>query len=131
MIDLLEELKLEHRDILAILDQAKALGISSRAGQEKLISARELLIAHMRKEDEKYYPGLRRAAENNKELKVMLDYFVKDMEDVSKKAMHLFDSYALGGNDADFSGDIKVLYMTLKDRIRTEEETLFKKFSGS
>ncbi|HXY55943.1 MAG TPA: hemerythrin domain-containing protein [Nitrospirota bacterium] len=131
MSKLLEELKSEHKDILDILDQAKIQGITSRAGREKLISARDLLTAHIRKEDEKYYPELRRAAENNEDLKIILDYFVRDMEDVSKKAMQLFDKYAHGGDEEVFAGEIKLLYMMLKDRIRTEEETLFKKFSAA
>jgi iron-sulfur cluster repair protein YtfE (RIC family) len=130
MSKLLEELKSEHKVILDILGQAKTRGISSRAGQEKLISARDLLMAHMRKEDEMYYPALRRAAENDRELKILLDYFVKDMEDVSKMAMRLFDRYAQGGDEAAFAGEIKLLYLTLKDRILTEEETLFEKFSA-
>jgi len=82
----------------------------------------------MKKEDEKYYPALKRAAENNKEIMIMLDYFIKDMEDVSKKAMFLFNKYSQGGDEADFTGDVKILYMTLKDRILTEEKTLFEKF---
>ena len=130
MSKLIEELKSEHKDILDILDQAKIQGIASRAGQEKLISARDLLTAHIRKEDEKYYPELRRAAGNNEDLKIIMDYFVRDMEDVSKKAMQLFDKYAHGGDEEAFAGEIKLLYMMLKDRIRTEEETLFKKFSA-
>ena len=59
----------------------------------------------------------------------MLDYFVKDMEVVSKKAMDLLNKYSEGGDEAEFAGDFKLLYMTLKDRIRIEEETLFKKFN--
>ena len=129
MSNLIEELKNEHKIILEILDQVKTLGISSTSGQEKLLSAKDLLIAHMKKEDEHYYPALKRAAENNKDLRIMLDYFVRDMEDVSKKAMCLFDKYSQGGNEADFAGDVTLLYMTLKDRIRTEEHTLFEKFN--
>ena len=130
MSRLLEELKNEHKVILDILNQVKTQGISSRAAQEKLISARELLTAHIRKEDEKYYPKLRRASESNEDLKIILNYFVKDMEDVSKMAMQVFDKYARGGDEVAFAGEIKLLYMMLKDRIRTEEDTLFKKFSA-
>jgi hypothetical protein len=128
MSTLIEELKNEHQAILAVLGKTRDLGISSRAGQETLLSARDLLLAHMRKEDERYYSELRRAAEGSKELKLLLDYFVTDMEEVSKKAMRLFEAYAQGGDDAVFAGEIKLLYLTLKDRIRTEEETLFRKF---
>ena len=130
MSRLLEELKSEHKIILDILFQVKTQGITSRTGQERLISARDFLTAHIQKEDERYYPELRRAAKDNEDLKIILDYFVKDMEDVSKKAMQLFDKYAHGGDEESFAGEIKLLYMMLKDRIRTEEETLFKKFSA-
>ncbi len=129
MSNLIEELKNEHKSILAILDQVKTAGISSRSGREKFLSARDLLTAHMAKEDEQYYPRLRRAAEGNADLKMMLDYFVRDMEKVSKKAMQVFDKYSRGGDEAEFAGEIKLLYMILKDRIRTEERTLFAKFS--
>jgi Hemerythrin HHE cation binding domain len=128
MPNLIEELKNEHKIILKILDEVKIFGISSSSGQQKLLSAKDLLIAHMKKEDEQYYPALKRAAANNKDLKIMLDYFVKDMEDVSNKAMCLFDKCSQGGDEADFAGDVTLLYMTLKDRIRTEEHTLFEKF---
>jgi iron-sulfur cluster repair protein YtfE (RIC family) len=129
MSNLIEELKNEHKIILKILDEVKTFGISSASGQEKLLSAKDLLIAHMKKEDEQYYPALKRAAENNKDFRIMLDYFVSDMEDVSKKAMSLFDKYSQGGDETDFAGDVKLLYLTLKDRIRIEEKTLFEKFS--
>ncbi len=129
MSSLIEELITEHKIILAILNDVKSLGISSKSGQQKFLSARDLLISHMNKEDEQYYPAFRRAAENNKDLKIMLDYFLKDMEVVSARAMHLFNKYAQGGDESDFAGDLKLLYMTLKDRIHTEEETLFKKFN--
>jgi iron-sulfur cluster repair protein YtfE (RIC family) len=129
MSDLIEELKNEHRIILAVLSEVKALGITSIKGQQKLLSARDLLVSHMHKEDEQYYPAFRTAAENNHDLKIMLDYFVQDMEVVSNKAMHVFNKYAQGGDETDFTGDVKILYMTLKDRIHTEEEVLFKKFN--
>jgi len=129
MSNLIEELKNEHENILDILDQVKKLGISSSSGREKLLSARDLLMAHMMKEDERYYPKLRRAAANNKGLKVMLDYFIKDMGNVSKKAIQLFDKYSQGGNEAEFAAEMKLLYAMLRDRIRTEENTLFTKFS--
>jgi len=129
MTDLIDELKEEHKILLDILNQVKVLGISSKSGQEKLLSAKDLLISHINKEDEKYYPTFIRAATNNKELKIMLDYFVKDMEVVSKHAMDLFNKYSRGGDEAEFAGDLKLLYMILKDRIRIEEETLFKKFN--
>jgi len=128
---LIQELKNEHAAILEVLGQVKALGISSQAGRERLVAARGLLLAHMRKEDERYYPVLRKAAENDRELRLLMEFFVADMEAVSTKAMQLFDTYARGGDEAAFAGEIKLLYMTLKDRIQTEEQKLFRKFPGA
>jgi len=51
------------------------------------------------------------------------------MEIVSARAIHLFNKYAQGGDESDFAGDLKLLYITLKDRIHTEEKTLFNKFA--
>lgn len=130
MKDLIHQLKIEHKQILEVLAQVKDLGISKRAGQEKLLAARELLIAHMLKEDAHYYPELKKAAQHQEELKITLDYFVKDMEAVSRQAMRLFDKYAKGGDEGAFAGEMKLLYMTLRDRIQTEEEVLFGKFPG-
>lgn len=124
----LDDLKNDHKLILDILDQVKKLGIGSSIGQEKLLSAKALLLSHIRKEDERFYPPLFHAAEQNDSLKHTLKYFSDDMEQVSRKAMDLFDKYAGGAFADEFAGEIKLLYMMLKDRISTEEEVLFKKY---
>ncbi len=128
MPSLLENLKHDHKQILDILEQVKKLGIETSTGREKLLSARALLLSHIQKEDERFYPVLYQAAEQNDSLKHTLKYFSDDMEQVSRKAMDLFDKYAGGASSDEFAGEIKLLYMTLKDRIRTEEEVLFKKY---
>ena len=122
MKNLSDELKSEHRTILAILGQIN-LGISSQAGQEKLLAARDLLIAHMRKEDEHYYPTLKKAAESSKELKMLMDYFIADMQAVSKKAIGLFDN-SRGRGRGGIRGEIKLLYVTLKDRIHRGRDSV-------
>ncbi len=128
---LIQELQNEHAALLEILGEVKALGISSQAGQERLLSARDLLLAHMRKEDELFYPRLRKAAESDRELAVLMKFFIADMEAVSAKAMRLFNKYDRGGDEMEFAGEIKLLYLTLKDRIQTEEQKLFRKFPGA
>jgi len=128
MTSLIEELKKEHKMMLDILSELKTLGISSSTGHEKLLEVKNLLLAHITKEDEHYYPALRKAAETSKALKVMMDYFITDMKSVSEKAMHLFDKYSEGGDEAEFAGDFKLFCLMLKDRISAEEHTLFQKF---
>jgi iron-sulfur cluster repair protein YtfE (RIC family) len=125
---LLEELKQDHKIMLDILDDVKKLGVASKSGQEKLLAAKAILLSHMQKEDQEFYPALKKAAEHNDDLKRTLNYFAEDMDVVSKKAMHVFDKYSRKASAAESTADITLLYMTLKDRIRTEEEILFKKF---
>jgi hypothetical protein len=115
MTNLIEELKNEHKIMLDILAEISALGISSNSGRKKLVQAKDVLMSHIINEDARYYPALRKAAGNNTDLKKMLDYFVND-------------KYSEGGDEKVFASDFKMLYVTLKDRIRTEEETLFQKF---
>ncbi len=128
MPNLLADLKEDHKLILDILNEVKKLGVATATGQEKLLSAKALLLSHVQKEDEQFYPALHQAAEQNEGLKRTLKYFSDDMEQVSRKAMDLFTKYAGGGSAEEFSGEIKILYVTLKDRIRTEEEVLFRKY---
>jgi len=128
MPGLIDDLKNDHQLILHILDEVKKFGISGSIGREKLLSAKALLLSHIRKEDELFYPALHQAAEQSSGLRNTLQYFSEDMERVSRTAMDLFDKYAGGDSSEDFSGEITLLYMTLKDRIRTEEDVLFRKF---
>jgi len=128
MTNLIEELKKEHRIMLDALSEVKKLGISSSTARERLLSTKNLLIAHITKEDEQYYSALRKAAENDKALKVMLDYFSEDMKAVSEKAMHFFEKYSQGGDETEFEGDIILFCMMLMDRISAEEKNLFRRF---
>ncbi|OGW42194.1 MAG: hypothetical protein A2010_10640 [Nitrospirae bacterium GWD2_57_9] len=127
MSELLDELKREHALMLDILDDVKRLGLSSRAGQEKFLSAKALLLSHMQKEDREFYPGLRKAAESSEDLKRTLDYFAGDMEVVSRKAKQVFDKHSSEAAGTEPS-DVTLLYMILRDRIRAEEQVLFKRF---
>ena len=60
MSELIEEFKRDHAEIMAILNEVKEFGILSKEGHAKLISIKEHLLAHLKKEDEKLYPALRK-----------------------------------------------------------------------
>jgi len=49
---LIEELKKEHSEILAALNEVKQLGILSEEGQDKLMSLEVSLLAHLEMEDD-------------------------------------------------------------------------------
>ena len=76
---MLEEFKKDHYVIVYTLDNIKKLDIRSREGQDELLSAKNSILNHMKKEDKEFYPVLRKAAKHNQRLKIVLDEFDKDM----------------------------------------------------
>ena len=128
MSELIEEFKRDHAEIMAILNEAKELGILSKEGQAKLIFIKEHLLAHLKKEDEKLYPALRKEAEDNERLRNTLDLFALDMETVSSVVQEFFDKYSGGEIDGNFTVNFESLSVTLSTRIRNEEDALYEEY---
>ncbi len=125
---LIEEFKKEHSEIIAILNEVKKLGIHSEEGRSKLMSAKEYLLEHLRKENEQLYPVLRKKAEHNGILKDELDMFAMDPEYVSRVVLEFFDKYSGGTIDKDFQINFESLFAALNARIRNEEESLYQEY---
>lgn len=128
MSQLIEELKKEHTVIVDILNEVSKLGITTKEGQRKLLDAKQGLLAHLKKEDDRLYPVLKTAAEKNPALKQTLDLFAQDMAGISKAAIDFFAKYSQGGSGLEFARDIGALFTTLKSRIRKEEDILYSEF---
>ena len=128
MSELIEEFKRDHAEIMAMLNEVKELGILSKEGQAKLISIKTHLLAHLKKEDEKLYPALRKEAEDNEKLRNTLDLFTLDMETVSSVVQGFFDKYSGGEIDGNFSENIERLSVALSTRIRNEEDALYEEY---
>ena len=129
MANLIEELKNEHSAIVKTLKKARDLVITSSEGQSTLHDAKDAFIKHLKKEDEQLYPVLIKAAEQNSELKAILESFMKDMDEVSKTTMLFFDKYSKGGEGIEFAKEFGRLYITLSRRIHKEEEIIYAKYS--
>ena len=128
MSALIEEFKKEHSEIIAILKEVKKLGIHSEEGRSKLMSAKEYLLEHLKKEDERLYPALKMEANHNKTLKKELDMFAMDPEYVSRVVLEFFDKYSGGAIDKDFQINFESLFAALNARIRNEEEALYQEY---
>lgn len=128
MAKLIKELKKDHEVILAILNKVKELGIGSREGQEKLLSVKNLLLAHIKKEDDQLYKVLNKAAENDSDLKHTIDVFAKDMDNISRVAFEFFSKYINGGSGIEFAKDFGRLYALLGERIRREESIIYARY---
>ncbi len=125
---LIKELKKDHLEIAAALDEIKELGILSKEGQAKLLSAKEHLLAHIKKEDEQLYPVLKKAAKNNEQLKSALDLCAIDMENVSRIVLEFFDKYSRGVSEEELQREFEGLSVALGKRIRNEEDILYEEY---
>ncbi len=125
---LIEELKKEHSEIIAALNEVKKLGILSKEGQDKLMSVQTSLLAHLEMEDDQLYPVLRKEAEHNKDLKITLDLFEMDMENVSKIVREFFDKYSEELSGKELPEDFENLLVALSKRISNEEESLYEEY---
>ncbi len=125
---LIEELKKEHSEIVAALNEVKKLGILSKEGQDKLISVQTSLLAHLEMEDDQLYPVLRKEAEQSKDLKNTLDLFEMDMENVSTIVREFFDKYSEEFSGEELSEDFEKLFTALSKRIGNEEAALYEEY---
>jgi hypothetical protein len=128
MSALIEELRREHSKILAILSEVEGLDILSKEGQAKLMSVKTILLEHLKKEDVKFYPVLYKEAEHNNNLKNILDLFVMDMENVSRVALEFFDKNSRGVLGKELQEEFESLFVTLRTRIKNEEDLLYEEY---
>jgi hemerythrin superfamily protein len=122
MSALIDEFKKDHSKIIDTLKEIKELGVLSEEGQAKLISVKESLLEHLKKEDELLYPVLKKEAEHNEKLKELLDVFEKDMENVSRVVMDFFDKYSEDVIDSAVIDEFEHLFAAFRNRIRHEED---------
>ncbi|MFV1975840.1 MAG: hemerythrin domain-containing protein [Candidatus Scalindua sp.] len=125
MSALIEEFKKEHSEIIEALKEVEELGILTKEGQAKLMSVKAALLEHLKEEDEKFYPILRKEAEQNKKLKEELDIFAKDLENVSKVVLEFFDRFDKGVLGTRLLWDFETLIIVLRNRIMNEEIFLY------
>ncbi len=128
MSALIEEFKREHSEIIAILNEAKELGILSKEGQVKLMSVRASLLEHLWNENERLYPVLWKGAEKSRDLKDVLDLFAIEMDEVSRVVQGFFDKYCGGVVDEDFPREFEKLFASVSKRIKDEENILYDEY---
>lgn len=128
MSQLISELKADHHRIIMVLGQVRSLGAASRQGHQALLSARDQLLSHLKKEDVQLYPVLRRAAIKDQNTRRMVDYFSRDMETIAPLVMDFFTRYATSAGGPEFNADFDRFFTLLMGRIQKEETVLFEAF---
>ncbi len=111
-----------------MLSEVKELGILSHKGQAKLMSVKSCLIEHLNKEDEKLYPVLYKAAEQNKKLKELLELLANDLQTLSIGVTEFFDKYSRGILDTKFVEEFENFFVALCKRMRHEEDILYDEY---
>ena len=129
MKTIIEELKDEHSVLVETLQAVKRFGISTPKGKEYLINAKNTLLGHLRKEDDKLYPILRNQAKEDEALNDLLNDFARDMETVSVLALSFFNKYEHSETNMEFAKDFGILYAALGNRIRKEESILYEAYN--
>ncbi len=121
-----EEIKKEHTAIIDNLKNMKKLRIHTKEGQLELLSAKNDILAHIRNEDENFYPVLKKTAASNNRLKETLNAFDKDMAVISKYTLDFFESiFTEEGIDLELALEKFIEVHTT--RIKREEAILYSK----
>ena len=98
MSALIREFKKEHSEILAVLNEVEEFDILSKEGQSKLMSVKMILLKHL------------------------------NMENVSRVALKFFEKYSRGVLGKKPQEEFENLSVTLRNRIKNEEDLLYKEY---
>lgn len=131
MSALIDRLKQDHREITETLERVRLLGIGTAEGQQTLLAAQNVFFAHLAGENRELYPALRRAADKNENVRKTMDLFAKDMEGIALTAKLFFTKYSQGSSGLEFAKDFGRLYATLTERIRKEENILYRLYEST
>lgn len=89
---------------------------------------RDLLLAHLKKEEEQFYPPMRVAAQKDPGLKELLTVMGMEMDEIAKTVLDQLALWLKGEGDASFHSDCEHICKILKDRIVREEHRLYSKY---
>jgi len=122
MSALIEDLRKEHEAILVEMRSVRqGQGIAGRETRERLLLAKRLFLSHLEKEDQEFYPVLRKAAEKDLKLHQKLEELKTEMREVTVLAVAFFDKYPDGSMGDNFIADCAALLYRLEARLIKEE----------
>jgi len=145
MPELIERLKTEHTEIIDILLRAKSLSRRDTSGLRQLLQVKDLLITHLKTEDDDLYAYLMERTKEDASLKNQVIEFISEMKGITERAIDFFDRYTkkieeqpktesipqrlkgrlLGAKTDEFQEDFEKIYNLILDRIQKEENTLY------
>ncbi len=129
MAALIEEFKREHSEIIEKLKEVEELGIITKKGHDKLMLLIVNLAKHLRHEDERLYPVLRKASEHNNKLKEILSFFINGLGTIHEEIMRFVIKYNIGAIDNNYQREYERLFGALRKRIKYEENILYDEYN--
>ncbi len=128
MENLIDDLVTDHNALRKLSDSVFDYIVSLENRLEFVNKLKDLILAHIEKEDKYLYPFLEKEAENNSSLRSKLDFFAKDWAETSKFALYYIEKYSAGKFDDDFAKDTAKLISTLRQRMMKEEISLYSEY---
>lgn len=131
MPQLIEELKKEHQELLDALYKIKELSIVKKEGQELLLSIKEQLLEHLRKEDRELYPYLNEKAIHDDNLRNTLDVLAFDMNEITLSVEDFFNRYSKVSQfspPSRYIVECSNLLGKLYGRIHKEERVIYREY---
>ena len=128
MTSLISELKEEHKILKSLLSDVYSYISSAEKKMEFVAKLKDIVVAHITKEDTELYPFLNKEAEKDNNLKIKLELFAKDWSGISDFATYYIEKYSNGEFDGSFPDDTAKLLSTLRQRMMKEEISLYSEY---
>ncbi|ADD69114.1 hemerythrin HHE cation binding domain protein [Denitrovibrio acetiphilus DSM 12809] len=125
MSDLVKELKNDHEKLLNIMLDAQKLGLATDAGRSKLMEGKMLLTEHLRKEDSRLYPELKKLSAGEAYSSKIVDEFSSEMKGLSATVIDFINRAGTAEIDMEYAKELGRIISSLRMRIRKEEIQLY------
>ncbi len=129
MSDFIMELKQDHREIVRLFNLSRKSGLTIDQRLETLVAAKEILLAHLSKEDEKLYPVLLNNTVQNNSFNRTAEEFSKGMKRISSIIIKFFAKHEKKPEGIRTSSDFSKVLRLLQIRIEREEKVLYTAYS--
>jgi len=120
-MSLIETLKHDHKEIFRLLDESRALGVSTEEGRKKLRLVRGMVLAHLQREDTMLYPALH----SHEQTRELGETYAAEMRAISGEVLQFFDSLEKGVSGLDFARQMGRVISHLRQRMTREEVRLY------
>ena len=111
----------DHAQMREMLESVRRQGVSTAEGQRLLKQARQLIVAHLQREDVMLYPALRGCADTQ----TLANTYANEMQELSREILAFFDGMEGERNELVFARGFGKVLGALNKRWTREEVRLY------